>query len=146
MRDIVWAIGGKNDHLDDLVTRMREFGLRICEAKNIEFDTDLPEELPDRPLRPDQLRNFYLVFKEAVNNAAKYALCTEITLRLRIRRGYLTLEITDNGKGFDPSASSTGSGNGLPNLRQRATEIGGKLSIETAPGKGTRVTLTAPLG
>lgn len=146
IREIVWAIGGKNDRIEDLLTRMREFGLRICEAKNIEFKTDLPAELPQRPLRPDQLRNFYLVFKEAVNNAAKYADCSEILLRLRIKRGYLTLEITDNGKGFDPASPPTdGGGNGLPNLRQRAAEIGGKLSLETSPGQGTKIVLTAPL-
>ncbi|HNE28839.1 MAG TPA: ATP-binding protein, partial [Saprospiraceae bacterium] len=80
------------------------------------------------------------------NNAAKYADCSEILLRLRIRRGYLTLDIADNGKGFDLAApTSDGGGNGLPNLRQRAAEIGGKLSIETAPGQGTRIVLTAPL-
>ncbi len=145
VRDIVWAIGGKNDRLDDLVTRMREFGLKICEAKDIEFYADLPEELPDRPLRPDQLRNFYLVFKEAVNNAGKYAGCTEITIRLRARHGYLTLEIADNGRGFDPQAALATGGNGLSNMPQRAAEIGGKFSIHSAPGKGTRVVLTAPL-
>lgn len=142
VREIVWAIGGKNDQLDDLVTRMREFGLRICEAKNISFKTDLPDPMPQRTLRPDQLRNIYLIFKEAVNNAAKYADCTEIQLRLRIRRQFLTLEIYDNGRGFDPAAVASQGGNGLPNLRQRAAEIGGKLGLETAPGQGVRVVLT----
>ncbi len=145
VRDIVWAIGGKNDQMDDLVTRMREFGLKICEAKNIVFHTDLPENLPGRSLRPDQLRNFYLVFKEAVNNAAKYAGCSEITFRLRLRNNHLTLEIADNGRGFDVDSARASGGNGLSNMTQRAAEIGGKCSIHSAPGDGTRVVLTAPL-
>ena len=143
MQDIVWAINYRHDNLADLASRMREFGLRIGEARNIRFSADLPEDLQHRNLRPDQRRNIYLIFKEAVNNAAKYADCTGIQVRLQWSRNKIFMEIQDDGKGFDPKTVQQG--NGLANMRQRAADIGGKLEIQTAPGKGVRVLLSVSL-
>jgi signal transduction histidine kinase len=54
------------------------------------------------------------------------------------------LRIEDDGVGFDPTVRR--SGNGLVNLQRRGAAIKGKLSLESTPGRGTVVTLTAPLG
>ncbi|MCC6410777.1 MAG: hypothetical protein IT270_03910 [Saprospiraceae bacterium] len=139
MRDIVWAIGGKHDEIDDLVSRIREFALHLCESRNIRFDDQLPQELPKRRLRPDQVRNIYLIAKEAVNNAAKYGNATTIGVRLELNRSDISLAVTDDGIGFD--TNSEAAGNGLHNMRQRAAEIGGTLVIKSEVGKGTRVSL-----
>ena len=59
----------------------------------------------------------------------------------------LVLMIADNGKGFDPERALTESpGHGLPNMLFRAERLGGKLSVKSAPGRGTQVTLTVPVG
>lgn len=138
MQDIIWAMKNRQDHLEDVASRMTEFGLRLLEARGIRFKTRIDEHFPVKRLAPEQRRNLYLIFKEAVNNAAKYAQCSEVELVFGAANGILTLEINDNGQGFDPGSKEAG--NGLYNMRQRAAEIGGKLEIISAPGKGTRVT------
>lgn len=137
MQDIIWAMKSRNDYLEDVASRMTEFGLRLLEARGIRFVTRIDEHFPVRRLLPEQRRNLYLIFKEAINNAAKYAAATEVELEFSAAGGVLTLAISDNGEGFDPESKE--SGNGLYNMRQRAAEIGGKLEIVSAPGKGTRV-------
>lgn len=139
LQDIIWAMKSRNDELDDLSSRMTEFGLRMLEARGIRFKTRIPDEFPGRRLSPEQRRNLYLIFKEALNNAAKYGQCTEVELRFAARKNVLLLEISDNGQGFDPAEIEKG--NGLHNMRERAREIGGKLDIRTGPGKGTQVRL-----
>jgi signal transduction histidine kinase len=119
------------------------------EAKGIEFKSAVDESFSGKQLSPEQRRNVYLIFKEAVNNAAKYAEATQVSMNLTIRRGILFLDIEDNGKGFllseSGAASASGGGNGLNNMRQRATDIKGKLQIHTEPGKGTKVSLSVKL-
>jgi len=139
IQDIVWAINARFDNLDDLAARIREFGLKIGEARNIRFSADIPAAFPALALRPDTRRNIYLIFKEAVNNAAKYSGCTDIGVKLHLEHRKIYLEIKDNGKGFDPATVQYG--NGLANMRQRAAEIKGTLAVETAPGAGVRILL-----
>lgn len=139
IQDIVWSINASHDNLDDLAARMREFGLKISEARNIHFHADIPASFPSIPLRPDTRRNIYLIFKEAINNAAKYSECTEITVKMLLERRNLLFEIKDNGKGYDPATVQYG--NGVANMRQRAAEIKGKLEVQTAPGEGVRIML-----
>ena len=139
MQDIVWAINARYDNLDDLAARMREFGLRIGEARGIRFRDEISSTFSLRHLRPDQRRNIYLIFKEALNNAAKYSECSEIRVRMELNRSKLMLEIKDDGKGFDPDAVQPG--NGLTNMRQRAAEIGGELDLKTSPGQGVQIEL-----
>jgi signal transduction histidine kinase len=143
MQDIVWAINVRFDKIDDLALRMREFGIKVCEACGIAFVSDIPAVWPDWQLRPDQKRNIYLIYKETVNNAAKYAQATEISVGLRLQGRNLRLDIRDNGRGFD--TAETTPGNGLINMRQRALDIRGTLEISSRAGEGTQITLLTPL-
>ena len=137
MQDIIWAMKTRYDELDDIASRMTEFGLRLLEARGVRFVTEIDEHLPDKRLLPEQRRNLYLIFKEALNNAAKYAGCSEVKLIFRLEKNTLLLAIQDNGHGFD--LHSEAAGNGLHNMRQRAAEIGGTLRISSAAATGTRV-------
>jgi len=139
IQDIVWAINARHDNLDDLAARIREFGLKISEARNIRFHADIPAAFPLRHLRPDTRRNIYLIFKEGINNAAKYSGCSDFEVKMQLEGRKLLMELTDNGKGFDPAMVQYG--NGIANMRQRAAEIKGRLEIQTAPGEGVRIIL-----
>lgn len=142
MQDIIWAMKTKNDQLDDLAARMTEFGLRLLEARNMRLVTHINEDFSGKQLKPEQRRNIYLIFKEAVNNAAKYAEATEVELFLALKNGLLVMRIKDNGKGFETgSLTAGGGGNGLRNMELRASDIGGKVEIVSKPGKGTSVEL-----
>lgn len=95
---------------------------------------------------------FYRVAQEALNNAARHAEAATVTLTLARRDDVLSLEIVDDGKGFDPaeklnskfdaSIQHTG-GLGLTGIQERMSMIGGVGEIESAPGEGTRVAVTA---
>lgn len=139
MQDIVWAIRTGHDSMEELVTRMREFALRLCDARNIEFTAQVPESFTNSKLNLQQRRNLYLIFKEAVNNAVKYAEPTQVKVFLSSKPGYLKMEVIDNGKGFELSAVKKG--NGIGNIEKRAREIGGTAVIASSSA-GTNITVT----
>ncbi|HEX3168666.1 MAG TPA: ATP-binding protein, partial [Chitinophagaceae bacterium] len=139
MQDIIWTIRSDNDTLEDLVSRMREFGLRVCDAKNIRFNIIVSQSFKASRLTLEQRRNLYLIFKESLNNAVKYAEASQIDLHLNLKSRFLKMEISDNGKGFD--IDKIKKGNGLNNLEKRAKEIGGQIDIKSEPGKGTCINL-----
>lgn len=143
MQDIIWAINSKNDQLDDLLTRMREFGFRMLEARDIHFKVQVSDSFRSTRLDIGQRRNIFLIFKEAVNNAAKYACCTEVSLHIKLVGNHLRMVISDNGNGFDNHKITTG--NGLMNMQKRAREIGGILNIFSESGKGTTIEFSVKL-
>jgi signal transduction histidine kinase len=141
MHDIVWAINARYDDLDSMVARMREHAARVCEVKDIQLRFTADERASKVRLNMVQRRNTYLVFKEALNNALKYAQCTQIEVDLRMD-GQLVLTIKDNGRGFIREVAEGtlgGSHNGLRNMHKRAHEIGGQVEITTAPRQGTQI-------
>jgi signal transduction histidine kinase len=95
------------------------------------------EKLVDLPLEVEE--GLYRIALEALNNAMKHSGATEVTVKLDIEAEFVTLLVRDNGQGFDPKSPDCQGGMGLDNMRQRAQEISGLLSIESAPGKGTTV-------
>ena len=88
-------------------------------------------------------RNVYLIFKEAVNNIAKYSEATVVDIILKIENNKLLLTISDNGKGFDTSNNTKG--NGLNNMRKRAEQINAILEIKSSINKGTIISLKMEL-
>jgi signal transduction histidine kinase len=83
------------------------------------------------------------LFKEAVNNAAKYSQCSNLHIRLLWEGDALQLEIADDGKGF--AEDGLKSGNGLKNMRERAASMLARLRIDSAVGQGTRIGLDLPI-
>jgi two-component system, NarL family, sensor histidine kinase UhpB len=143
MGDMVWSINPQNDSLEQVIVRMREFATEILDAQNIalEFTDNIPINLV---LDAEKRKNLFLIFKEVINNAAKYSQATQVKVSLAKINNDVHLHISDNGKGFDET--TVRAGNGLRNLRERATEIGGTLMIKSESGKGTAVDLQMHLG
>ncbi len=142
MSDIVWAINPQRDSLRDLVRRMRQHAEETCMARDIDLTFSAPVSEQGLKLGVDVRRDLHLIFKEAVNNAARHSGCSRMEITLALERNWLSLEIRDNGSGFDPSSESEG--NGLLNMRRRAERIGGKLEIDSGCGRGTAVRLRLP--
>ena len=140
MSDIVWAIHPANDTLEQLIVRMKEFAADILEPLNIEYQFTIEQDLNSFKLSVSQRRDLYLIFKEAVNNAAKYSSCKNIKIELVQQEGKLILRISDDGTGFEET--TVVHGNGLNNMQQRAKSIGGNLSVNSNPSNGTTVSLT----
>lgn len=121
---------------------MREFFTELFELKNIEYNfiENVQEGLT---LSVDQRKNIFLIFKEGINNAAKYSDASLVEVSLLQEDAVLILKIKDNGRGFDKNAITKG--NGLWNLRERAKEINGIFTVTTTPGQGTTIELKLPI-
>lgn len=91
-------------------------------------------------LDPEQALALFRVMQEAVTNAQRHAHARVIDVTLSSRGGLVTAEIADDGVGFEPSDS--GSGFGLLGIRERVRAAGGRLTVVSAPGRGTRVSVT----
>ena len=142
MDDIVWSIKPSNDSMTKIVARMREFATNVLEAKDIELDFRVDEAVYDLSLNMEARRDFYLIFKEAVNNAAKYSGASCVTIVLRVEQKLLLMEVKDDGKGFDPVAAD--GGNGMGNMQKRADAMHAQLQIISSIGAGATVSIRIP--
>lgn len=141
MNDIVWSVDPKKDSMEELLIRMREFCATVLEPKGIAFHFDASGEMP-ASLRPEVKSNLYLIFKEAVNNAAKHANASRVLVHLRRDGDGLRMRIEDDGAGFSADGSATnGGGNGMRNMRQRAAEMNAGLHIGPGKERGVMVDL-----
>jgi len=113
------------------------------EAKNIELEFRVTESVYDVKLDMEARKDFFLIFKEAVNNAAKYSKCTKASITIYVENKRLYLSVSDNGVGFNPDLAD--SGNGLGNIRKRADALHGNLQIISGQGEGTVVKLIIPV-
>lgn len=122
-----------------IATHAREFS----RLTGIEVTTRLPEALP---LDDQRAIAVFRVAQEALTNAARHSGASRIDIALMQDGGGLRLELRDNGCGLVPGAEAKAETHGLLGMRERALFLGGRLDIETAPGRGTAVILTVPLG
>jgi signal transduction histidine kinase len=87
----------------------------------------------------------YRIAQEALNNVVKHAGTCRVEVQLNLYSEQIALTICDNGKGFDPSAIHHGGRHlGLISMRERATELGGRLELHSTPGNGTQIIVTVP--
>jgi len=128
---------------------LNEFGL-ITALRNLvsEIDKNTPVEVTFRSENTKEKYNqradtyLYRIAQEALNNAIKYAGATHIEVHFQETEYELVLEISDDGKGLDENIHW---GNGIPNMKERASLIGGKLTMgKNEEGKGCRIIVTVP--
>ena len=144
LEEIVWAVRPGSDSLQGLMDYIAHFAGEISEEKAMRCRLDLPPDLPERPLPPEVRHNIFLVVKEALANAMKHAGATEVQVRAKADAASLEITIEDNGQGFDSDqASQLDERNGLKNMQRRAEAVNGTLELQSAPGKGTCIRLTA---
>ena len=96
-------------------------------------------------LPPSLEEGLYWITQEALNNALKHAAAGKEIVRICVECETLVLEIADDGQGFDLEAAKHRGGIGLVSMRERAREMGGTLTIQTAPGQGTMVKVSVPV-
>lgn len=140
MNEIVWSINTKNDAFEHIISRMREHAIQLFEAKGFQLHFSFDESIVRFKLGMERRREFYLIYKEALNNIAKYAEAKNVWISLSLSDNRITLKIRDDGKGFDPASINKG-GNGLANIQQRTATLHGKMTIISAPGEGTELSL-----
>ncbi|HZV46500.1 MAG TPA: PAS domain S-box protein [Thermodesulfovibrionales bacterium] len=95
-------------------------------------------------LLPDIETNLYRITQEALTNTAKYAHASKVSITVKEENGTVNLSIADDGIGFKPESVhqlKEKRGLGLIGMRERAESIGGKLSVQSTPGKGTNISV-----
>ena len=121
---------------------MRQHAEEIFTTRDIGLEFNAPGTEQHLRLGVDVRRDLFLIFKEVVNNAARHSDCSQVAIELRAEGLWLSLQIADDGVGFDTSIESEGQG--LMSMRRRAQSLGGGLEIESHAGQGTTVRLRIP--
>lgn len=144
--EIVWAINPRNDTLPQLIDYLGQFAVDFLRTAGVRCEVDLPDHPPTLHVPAEVRHNVFLVVKESLTNIVHHAQATEVQLRVVSDEKSGRVFIADNGRGF--SANGKGEerngSDGLKNMRQRMSEIGGQLEIDSTPGKGTRILLQFP--
>ncbi|MGE3579470.1 MAG: two-component regulator propeller domain-containing protein [Vicinamibacterales bacterium] len=130
----------------DLITRLRESAGPMLEHAGITFElvvTGTP-----RPLKPAVEQQLMRIGMEAVVNAMRHAQPAHVRMEVVFERSTVRLRVSDDGHGFNPDAvRADASGHwGLSIMRERAEQVGGRLSIMSTPERGTSIEVTAPGG
>lgn len=146
LSEIVWAVNPTHDSLDSLSSYLKNYTAHYLEGSGIEVEFDFPEQPANHPIEPELKRSIFLVLKESLNNAVKYAQANKIKVAFHTDDAGFSLQIQDNGVGFLPGeVSPDGGGNGLINLKTRMEHLGCRYQISSAPGQGCSVKAEGPL-
>ena len=170
MSDIVWSINPTKDHFSDLTQRMRRFAADVLSARGIVFQFVVPEPNDEIIVNTNLRREVFLIFKESINNIVKHSSAKQVEIEVGFSSEFLTLKISDDGKGFkseqpalagwsnltnydaesyqpaNAGCSDNLGGNGISSMRKRAREMSGEIEIISEIGKGTEILLKLPLG
>jgi len=132
--------------LDDLglIPAVRHLGNRFLERTGTRVELECVGF--SQTLSSELETTLYRIIQEALNNVEKHAQATDVRIRFLQKNAFLTVEIADDGKGFDVvSIRQNGLGMGLRNMRERAAMISGRMTLNSAKDKGTEISIEIPL-
>lgn len=125
--DIVWSMNPENNSFQAIRARMIDFLETVLETSDIDYTFEMEDTVSELKMASEKRRDFYLIFKEAVNNLSKYARAGRAEIRIAKAGNSIRMLIRDNGTGFDPERVKKG--NGLTNMRKRTERNAGTLEI-----------------
>ena len=103
MSDIVWSIDPRRDDLQSLVRRLRQFASDVLEAREIDWELQVPPEVESLKLGPDERQHLFLILKESINNIVRHGEGTKtVSLSINVAGRQLIAEVQDDGCGFTP--------------------------------------------
>jgi signal transduction histidine kinase len=118
----------------------------LCQAYQARLGIKVTAELGEVSLDPAAEHAVLRVIQEALGNAARHGQPETIRIGVGQSDGYVTVEVRDDGRGFDPTAIAERHGMGLTLMRERVTELGGDLRLDAAPGEGAAIAVRLPAG
>lgn len=149
LSDSIWAVDPRRDTLASLLARLQQHAAELTDGRGPAWHLEVPVGAERIHLAPEPRRHLYLLLKEALTNAIKHAAASRLELVARLDGRRLQVELRDDGRGFDTSATDSSprlrGGNGLGNMAARAAALHARLGVESAPGKGTAVVLEVQL-
>lgn len=151
MDEIVWVVNPRNDTLEHLAAYLSHYADEYFQNTSVECELRLPQAISHIPLSSETRHNLFLAFEETLNNVLKHSSATKVKVEMVVNLPKFEIVVTDNGRGFEASQPSSNGrpegarggrgGNGLRNIRQRLSDIGGESAIRSQPGTGTTVAL-----
>jgi signal transduction histidine kinase len=143
IRALIFELRPEGLREEGLLAALRKHAAAVAARDGVPLEVDLPED--PLPLDPGVEEELYRVAQEAIHNAVRHADATKVMLSAGLDSEHgIWLEIADDGRGFELGLDRPGH-LGLRTMAERAARAGGDLSIESAPGAGTKVRLSLPL-
>jgi signal transduction histidine kinase len=140
MRALIFELRPEALEQDGLVGILEKQAAALTARHKLKVETALGPE-PETPLAVKEA--LYRIAQEALNNAVKHARASTLSVRLAQSEGVVTLEVSDNGVGFDPGGAFPGH-LGLQSMRERAARMGAVIEMHSAPGEGSRLRVVVP--
>lgn len=141
---VVWAVNPRNDTLSNLADYLCHCAEEYLTPLDIECLQDVPIDWPAQPVGAHARHQLLLAFLEALQNVAKHAAASEVTLTLRYEASLFVVRLEDNGRGL-PDDLGGARKDGLANMRSRLAGIGGQCTVAPGNGGGTTVEMRLPL-
>jgi two-component system NarL family sensor kinase len=145
IRDLRGFIFGLRPELvdeTDLVGLLVALTEQLRQNSLVEVNVQLPEK--GVTASPHVRAELLQIAREALSNVARHSGASEVDVALAMDGTTLVLDVTDNGRGFDPAGMAADGHFGLANMRDRATALGGDLAISSAAGAGTHIIVRIP--
>lgn len=141
-RRVVWDLRQSPDAEGELAATVSKLAEQLSQESHIPiaFGTDGKQRALEHALEHDLV----MVAREALSNAVRHAAPTSVRLRLSFGTRELTMQVDDDGRGFDPSSPANGH-YGIIGMRERIEHLGGKFVLRSGPGAGTHLSIAVPL-
>ena len=149
--EIVWAVNPQNDTLEHVVSYIGHYANEFFQETGIECKVNISGQLPPYSLSAQLRHNLLLAVHEAFTNVLKHSKANQVDVSIVLNTAAFEVTVSDDGHGFDPLStmalenSLNPAGDGLRNMKQRLSDIGGRCSIHSKPGNGTVVQFILPL-
>lgn len=143
LRNISKPTVGDAQTLNEILADLRQRVQRRLDHGAIALAWDVDPYLPETPLTPAVAMHLRALLNEAIANVIKHANATQIRVSAGASDTSVTIEVQDNGRGFD--IQKVTNGRGLTGMKYRAAEIGATLEEQTSEGQGCQVKLTIPI-
>lgn len=130
--------------LDDLglVPTVRRYADAFKEQTSLDVSVTITGN--ERRLEPYLEVMLFRALQELLGNAARHSQATQVKVMLDMGEDRIRVSVDDNGRGFDPDAVQQGTSLGLKLIRERAEMLGGNFEVDSAIGRGTRITFAVP--
>lgn len=140
MRLIIWSLDAENDEVSNLTNFIHKQAVKIFDFSNIRLHESTSVGETIITINGEKRRQVYLLVREVLNNIVKHSEAQNAFLEIGLYKNRLHISIRDDGRGFDPDLRKHET-MGIRNIYARAKRLNAELKIDTAPGKGTSISL-----
>ena len=140
VRLIIWSLDAENDEVSSLANFIHKQAIKLFGYSNIQLHENISVGETEVAISGEKRRQVYLLVKEVLNNIIKHSDAQNAFLAISLNKNRLHISIRDDGKGFAPDVRRQET-MGIRNIYARAKRLNADLKIDTAPGKGTSISL-----